>query len=571
MINKITKNDLLEKISNKKFEELDSSIENLIPKLNGVFPVSEKDLFNIVREELPLKYLDVTEVRVIDGLFKNKTITDDLSLWDTSNFISLKETFYRAVIKSDISMWVVTNVRDLSEAFCYAKVDCDLSKWDTQNVETLYMTFEGAEKDFGFSKWNTQNVTNLAYALYGASIEDLDLSAWVTSKVKLIYNFLSYYGYKKIIIENDKMDSEEYDYYFEKIKDKEFNVNISNWDTKNISDSSYMLYFSEAKVDISKWNISNLRNADYMFAHYKFINFELKNFDLKNLYVASSMFFNSNIKEDLSEWQLVSIENISWMFGRTEYAFDIEHMLKNSKSKRGIETIGVVFQNKNYKHLTSKRDKFYIGNNNFTEEELIDKTYEERIKFGLPLKIKKDDLGEILNFKEDKKIVFSKLKFKDEVKKAISEKGLEALYDFKHYYEESHIKHIEGIKEDSEFYFLSGRCEKYNQTQYESYYDFDRVCILYVLKDGRLESVFARNNRVKESMSNIENYRKMDSENIGYPFIKSLYKEDDWMLVDDLNLLEIEEERSVEEAQSNIKKTLLQKTIIFLNKLLVNS
>jgi hypothetical protein len=130
---------------------------------------------------------------------------------------------------------------------------------------------------------------------------------------------------------------------------------------------------------------------------------------------------------------------------------------------------------------------------------------------------------------------------------------------------------MEKIKADSEFYFLSGRCEKYNQTQYESYYDFDRVCILYVRKEDRLESVFALNDKVKESMRNVENYRKMDSENIGYPFVKSLYKEGDWMSIDDLNLLEIEEERKVEEVQSNVKKTLFQKTIIFLNKLLVNS
>jgi hypothetical protein len=308
-----------------------------------------------------------------------------------------------------------------------------------------------------------------------------------------------------------------------------------------------------------------------MFANYKLINFELKRFNLKNLYTASNMFFNSNIKEDLSEWQLVSVDNISWMFGKTEYAFDIENMLKNSELNEEIETIGVVFQNKNYKHLTSKRSKFYVGNNNFTEEDLIDKTYEERIKLGLPLKIKKDSSEEILNFKEDNKIVYSKLKFKDEVKKAISEKGLEILYDFKHNYKESYIKHMKKIKADSEFYFLSGRCEKYNQTQYESYYDFDRVCILYVLKEDRLESVFALNDKVKESMRSVENYRKMDSENIGYPFVRSLYKEGDWMLVDDLNLLEIEEERKVEEVQSNVKKTLFQKTIIFLNKLLVNS
>lgn len=570
MIEKITKNDLLKKISNEKLEELDSKIENLIPKLNGVYPVLEKDLFNIVNEELPLKYLDVTEVMVVDGLFKNKIITEDLSLWDTSNFISLKETFYRATVKSDISMWIVTNVRDLSRAFCYAKVDCDLSKWDTQNVETLYMTFNGVETDFGFSKWDTQNVTELSYTFYRASIENLDLSAWITSKVESIDSFLSYYGYKEVIIENDEMDSEEYDYYFEKIKDKEFNVNISNWDTKNIFDSSYMLYCSEAKVDISKWNVSNLVRAEHMFANYKFINFELKNFDLKNLYIASNMFFNSNIEEDLSEWQLVSVANISWMFGRTEYAFDIENMLKNSKSEREIETIGVVFQNKNYKHLTSKRNKFYLGNNNFTEEDLIDKTYEERIKLGLPLKIKKGDSGVVLNFTEDKKIVYSKLKFKDNVKKAISEKGLEILYDFKCSYKESYIKYIEEIKEDSEFYFLSGRCERYNQDKYESYYDFDRVCILYVLKGDRLESVFACDNRVEKSMSSIEDYRKMDSENIGYPFVKSLYKKDDYLLIEDLNLLEIEEERSVEEAQSNVKKTLFQKSIIFLNKLLVN-
>lgn len=560
MIKKITKNDLLKKLSNERFEELDLKIKNLIPKLNGVFPVSEKDLFDIVEEELPLKYLDVKEIRNITGLFKNKTITEDLSLWDTRNFECLRETFYNATIKSDISMWNTRNVRDLSYAFYYAKVESDLSQWETYNLETLEAAFIGITNDFGFSKWDIKNVRNLNYALYAARIEDLDLSAWNTHNVRFMNCLLSYYGCERII-ENE----EEEDYFFEKIEGKSFKVNISTWNTKNLDEASNFLYYSEAQVDISKWNVSNLRLADRMFSNYKLINFELKEFNLKKLVVSSYMFYNSNIKEDLSSWKLNSISEMSYMFGKTEYSFDIENMLTDLKQdKKELSSVGVVFKNNNYKHLTSKRTKFYIGNNNFTEEDLIEKTYEERIKLGLPIKIKKDNSGEILNFTEDNKIIYSKLKLKEDMKKEISEKGLSSIYSIETNNVEENIKDFEEINAESKFYFISGRCESYNQNKYESYYDFDRICILYLLKGDRLETISAYTEETEKT------FDREDIFYLGFPFIRDLCEINGYVIEEDLSFLEIEKGRGLEEAKSNVKKTLFQKTIIFLNKLLVN-
>lgn len=539
MQKKITKEELVKIISEK---DLELQINDLLEKINGEIPLSSDDLYEIVEAGLPLKYLNVSKIKEIDELFKGKVITEDLSLWDTSNFTSLESTFYLATIKTDISMWDVSNVKDLSFAFSYAKVECDLSNWNTKSLIYLANAFEGATHDFGFSKWNTKKVTDISGALKRASIEDLDLSKWNTKKIKDISSLLMGYGFEAKV-------GEEFIEYKE-IKDKKFKVNISNWDTSSVIEANETFSYSKAQVDLSKWNLSSLKNAKYMFNEYKLINFSLKSLNLENLEIAIGMFFGSNINEDLSDWNLYSIKYVNVMFGETDYNFDIEKILEKAKGK--FSTNGVVFNNNKYKHLTSKRNYFYTGNNNFKDSELKDFSYEEKIKLGFPIKIEKTENGKIKNFTEDKNIVYSRLKFKEEIKEKIKNGEDIVLKSLSQDEIEGFIREREGLDPESEFVFLSGRTEDYKIEENKSYYNFDRIGVLYLLKEDNLESFCGLSEEIEINDTSFRG-------NIGVSFLKD---------TENLELFEITEGRSLKEAMSNTKKSLLQKVVLFLNKLL---
>jgi surface protein len=45
-----------------------------------------------------------------------------------------------------------------------------------------------------------------------------------------------------------------------------FNGDISNWNTKNVTDMNRMFCDSTFNKDISKWNTKNVKTMQYMFA-----------------------------------------------------------------------------------------------------------------------------------------------------------------------------------------------------------------------------------------------------------------------------------------------------------------
>lgn len=514
---KIEKKQLLEKINEKDFLSIESRVSNLLDKLNGLLPLTEEELRAIVSLNLPLENLDVSEITNIDNLFKYKIVNSDISNWDTKNIESMNGTFYKATI------------------------NCDLSNWNTSSLSSLTETFVGAYKDFGFSKWNVSKVKDLNGAFMYCSIEHLDLSDWNVENVEIMDDTFADYGCQ--IIEKDGEEIAE------EIKDKSFNVSVSTWKTTSLKQANRFLMYSLAKVDLSGWDFSKLNFAKRMFFQYKFISFELKNKDVSSLAIADYMFFGSNIKEDLSNWDLKIIMSMNYMFSRTEYEYDIERMLRNNYTT-ALQTRGVVFQNKAYKHLTSMRKYFYVGTEDFNEN-ISSFSYEDKIKTGLPLKITKDENGNVLDFTKDSAIVFSKLKIKEDIKEKVNSGGIEELYPIECNEVEQRFKGLLNLALDAEYYFLSGRYEGYVLEKEGGYYNFDPVGILYVLKGDTLYSVSVTNKTMGYSFVQKENDKKRSYE-------KSLV------------LFDILERRNNTQAEKNVPKSFSQKVILFLNDLLAN-
>ena len=78
----------------------------------------------------------------------------------------------------------------------------------------------------------------------------------------------------------------------------DFNGDISNWNTSNVTDMSFMFYDCESfKQDISDWDVSNVTNMNYMF--YKCTNFntDISDWDVSNVKFLYDIFLYCNIKE----------------------------------------------------------------------------------------------------------------------------------------------------------------------------------------------------------------------------------------------------------------------------------
>ena len=77
-----------------------------------------------------------------------------------------------------------------------------------------------------------------------------------------------------------------------------FNGDISNWNTSNIIDMSFMFYDCESfNQDISDWDVSNVTNMNYMF--YKCTNFntDISDWDVSNVKFLYNIFLYCNIQE----------------------------------------------------------------------------------------------------------------------------------------------------------------------------------------------------------------------------------------------------------------------------------
>ena len=84
----------------------------------------------------------------------------------------------------------------------------------------------------------------------------------------------------------------------------EFNGNISNWNTSNITDFSFMFYKCKFNQDISNWKFNKAIFMNNMFEDSEF-NQDISNWKFsKKLATTQEMFLNSEFDQDISNWIL---------------------------------------------------------------------------------------------------------------------------------------------------------------------------------------------------------------------------------------------------------------------------
>ena len=93
---------------------------------------------------------------------------------------------------------------------------------------------------------------------------------------------------------------------------------LNGIDISKITDMSFLFQplrkYDLSKIDISEWNTSNVTNMDSMFSLTNF-NQDISNWDTSNVTNMDSMFYCCKFfNSDLSKWNVSKVENMNSMF-----------------------------------------------------------------------------------------------------------------------------------------------------------------------------------------------------------------------------------------------------------------
>ncbi len=170
---------------------------------------------NINGNECDLNHIDISRVDNFSGLFgdERKKFNGNISHWDVSHVINMKNMFFNSKFNGDISKWNTENVKNMSFMFQMSEFNGDISQWKVSKVETM----EG---------------------MFNQTIFNRDLSYWDISNVENISQmFCSSY----------------------------FNMNISNWNLLKVKNMNGLFYKSKFNQDLSEWNISHVELMENAF------------------------------------------------------------------------------------------------------------------------------------------------------------------------------------------------------------------------------------------------------------------------------------------------------------------
>lgn len=103
---------------------------------------------------------------------------------------------------------------------------------------------------------------------------------------------------------------------------KEFNGDISCWDTSNVQNMDSMFYNSQFNGDISGWDVSNVRAMHSMFCGAVFSG-DLSTWDVSRVTDMFKMFSFSQFNGDVSTWNVENVREFSLIFAESKFEGDI--------------------------------------------------------------------------------------------------------------------------------------------------------------------------------------------------------------------------------------------------------
>ncbi len=206
----------------------------------------------------------------------------DVSKWDVSNVTNMYCMFgsCQQLQTINVSEWNTAKVTDMGYLFydCQKLTSLDVSGWQVGKVISMQGMFYGSKSltTLDVSKWNTSNVTDMsAMFLRCLSLKSLDVGNWDVSKVTTFNSFLSGFvigdtsamAIESINVDNWTTTSLTNMYQMFCFCPKLKTLNVKNWDVSKVT-TMYAAFdnIGVTVLDISTWNTANLTDMAYMFA-----------------------------------------------------------------------------------------------------------------------------------------------------------------------------------------------------------------------------------------------------------------------------------------------------------------
>ena len=314
-------------------------------------------------EECNLNWIDISKITSLSFIFKNyydyyittkrHRFNGDISLWDTSNVTDMQEMFCNNThFNGNISQWDVSNVTNMSGMFYQTKYNNDISQWDVSNVLDMSSMFQWSAFKQDISRWHINNKCDIngmyhnwdypQYEPVQLSYTDEEIANLnntptnILQLVELIKYNVRLHGWtcnlNHIDVSNISNMSCLFAYewnYSDDVKTYDlnaFNGDISQWDVSNVTDMSFMFYYSNFTGDISKWDVSNVTNMHNMFRD-SIWNGDISNWDVSNVTNMEQMFDHSKFtgKYSINNWDVSNVKNMKCMFWWAYFNSDISN------------------------------------------------------------------------------------------------------------------------------------------------------------------------------------------------------------------------------------------------------
>ncbi len=121
---------------------------------------------------------NVSNVVNMRDMFKESRFTGDISRWDVSNVRYMQGMFYKSQFTGDISGWDVSDVKQMYWMFRESQFNGDISNWKVSKVTNMSNMFRESQFTGDISGWNVSSLTNMGYMFYGASSFNQDIYEW---------------------------------------------------------------------------------------------------------------------------------------------------------------------------------------------------------------------------------------------------------------------------------------------------------------------------------------------------------------------------------------------------------
>lgn len=296
----------IEKVSFKKGKEPETTV---ISK----FDASEK------QDESIIGYYTDTDN---NGLYELTLMSDDIIY--TNKNAQYMFGVMKNLINIDFDNFSTLGTKSFYDFFynCQKLTSIDLSKFNTSKTENMGYMFDTCTNlsAIDLSNFDTRYVTNMGSMFYYCrNLTEINLSNLDTSKVihmnsmfsactQLTGLDLSNFDTSKVTNMSGMFSS----------CSKLTSLDISDFDTSNVTDMGDMFYSctSLTTINLNNFNTSKVEYMSYMFAYSNITNLDISNFDMRNVKNTSSMFYycRNLVNLNTTNWNLENVTDTKQMF-----------------------------------------------------------------------------------------------------------------------------------------------------------------------------------------------------------------------------------------------------------------